>query len=81
MLGKFSLDQVKDLGLTAGTAAFHGDAEHVADRIEALREELGSDGVSLSFPIWQPAEIERFGRLVVPLLERRGAWSPAAGSW
>jgi len=78
MLGKFSPDQIKDLGLTAGTAAFHGSPEHVADRIASLREEMGTDGVSLSFPIWHPEEIDRFGRSVVPLLERRGVWTPAS---
>ena len=77
MLEKFSPDQVKDLGLTAGTTAMHGDPEHVADRIAEIRDELGADGVSLSFPISHPDEVRTFGRLVVPLLEERGLWSRA----
>ena len=73
-----SKEELRDLGLTAGTRRIYGDAAYVADQIQELRETTGCDGVSLSFPIWQPEQVERFGTMVGPLLQERGIWSSAA---
>jgi FMNH2-dependent dimethyl sulfone monooxygenase len=74
---QYTEDQLRDLGLTAGTLKMHGDAEHVADQIQELQQRTGCDGLSLSFPIWRPEQIERFGTEVAPILKQRGIWTPA----
>ena len=78
LFAEYTEDQLRDVGHTAGTIKIHGDAHEVADGIAALRENTGCDGVSLSFPIWRPENIEKFGRSVAPLLEKRGVWSRAS---
>lgn len=67
--------QMRAIGSVSGARKIHGGPAEVADGIAQLVEEFGCDGVALSFPIWQPDEIERFGRLVLPILEQRGLWS------
>ena len=77
LFSSYGEDQLRDVGLTAGTRRIHGDPKHVADGIRALKEETSRDGISLSFPLWQPDQIRRFATSVVPLLQADGVWSPA----
>jgi alkanesulfonate monooxygenase SsuD/methylene tetrahydromethanopterin reductase-like flavin-dependent oxidoreductase (luciferase family) len=77
IFAQHSEEQLRDLGLTAGTLRLHSDADGVADAIDQLQQTTGCDGLSLSFPIWQPEQIDRFGATVVPLLKERGVWTRA----
>lgn len=79
LFAKYTEDQLRDVGLTAGTTKIHGDAEHVARSIRELRESTGCDGLSLSFPLWGPDQVARFRRDVAPLLEDDGVWAPTLG--
>lgn len=67
--------QMREIGSVSGARKIHGDPVQVADGISELVTEFGCDGVAISLPVWQPEEIERFGRLVLPILEDRGLWS------
>ena len=68
--------QMRAIGTVSGARKIHGGPTEVADGIAQLVEEFGCDGVAISLPVWQPQEIERFGRLVLPILQDRGLWSP-----
>jgi FMNH2-dependent dimethyl sulfone monooxygenase len=72
---RYKDEQLRELGTTGG-ARLWGDPEQVAEQIRDLRDRTGCDGVSLSFPIWQPEMIARFGEKVGPVLEEMGVWSP-----
>ncbi|MDF3072476.1 MAG: hypothetical protein K0S54_143 [Alphaproteobacteria bacterium] len=67
--------QMRAIGMVSGARKIHGGPSEVADGIAQLVNEFGCDGVAISLPIWQPEEIERFGRKVLPILEERGLWS------
>ncbi|MGE0153630.1 MAG: LLM class flavin-dependent oxidoreductase [Reyranellaceae bacterium] len=67
--------QMRAIGSVSGARKIHGGPTQVADGIAELVDGFGCDGVALSFPVWQPEEIERFGRTVLPILEDRGLWS------
>lgn len=67
--------QMREIGSVSGARKIHGDALQVADGISELITEFGCDGVAISLPVWEPEEIDRFGRLVLPILEDRGLWS------
>jgi alkanesulfonate monooxygenase SsuD/methylene tetrahydromethanopterin reductase-like flavin-dependent oxidoreductase (luciferase family) len=74
---RYSPDELAEIGLTASTVKIHGDPENVADEIQSLKETAGCDGITLSFPVWAPDEIDAFRTTVIPLLEARGIWSSA----
>ncbi len=63
------LDQLRG----RGTRGFQivGDPAEVADQIEQLLASTGLDGIMLE-PVFAPADLEDFVRLVVPELRRRG---------
>lgn len=63
------LDQLRG----RGTRGFRvvGDPVQVADRIEALAAETDLDGFLVE-PVFEPADLEDFGRLVMPILRERG---------
>ena len=63
------LDQLKG----RGTRGFRlvGDPTQVADGIEALAAETDLDGFLIE-PVFEPADLEDFGRLVMPILRERG---------
>jgi FMNH2-dependent dimethyl sulfone monooxygenase len=67
--------QMRAIGSVSGSRKIHGGPMQVADGIAELITEFGCDGIAVTLPIWQPEEIERFGRLVLPLLEERGLWT------
>lgn len=67
--------QMRAIGSVSGARKIHGGPTEVADGIAELINDFGCDGVALSFPVWQPEEIERFGKLVLPILKERGLWS------
>lgn len=67
--------QMRAIGSVSGARKIHGGPTQVADGIAELVRDFGCDGVALSLPVWQPEEIERFGRLVLPILEDRGLWT------
>jgi FMNH2-dependent dimethyl sulfone monooxygenase len=67
--------QMRQIGSVSGARKVHGGPEQVADGIEKLAKEFGCAGVAITLPIWQPEEIRLFGRLVLPILERRGLWT------
>lgn len=67
--------QMRQIGSVSGARKIHGGPEQVADGIEKLASEFGCAGVAVTLPVWTPEEIRRFGRLVLPVLERRGLWS------
>lgn len=56
-----------------GTRGFRivGDAVRVADRIEHLVDDTDLDGFLIE-PVFEPNDLEDFGRLVMPLLRERG---------
>lgn len=75
--------QVREIGMVSGARTIHGDVTEAVRQFEALAE-MGCDGVAMTFPIWSPKEIRRFGELVLPELEKRGIWEPAwkrRGRW
>lgn len=75
--------QVREIGMVSGARTIHGDVAEAVRQFEAL-DEMGCDGVAMTFPIWSPKEIRRFGELVLPELEKRGIWEPAwkrDGGW
>jgi FMN-dependent oxidoreductase (nitrilotriacetate monooxygenase family) len=63
------LDQLRGLG----TRGFRivGDPTQIADQIEALAAETDLDGFLIE-PVFEPNDLEDFGRLVMPLLRQRG---------
>ena len=63
------LDQLRG----RGTRGFRlvGDPVQVADGIERLAAETDLDGFLLE-PVFEPADLEDFGRLVMPILRERG---------
>ncbi|MEA9985493.1 NtaA/DmoA family FMN-dependent monooxygenase [Subtercola sp. RTI3] len=71
------LDQLRGRG-TRGLQLV-GDPIEVADELERLVDETGLDGFLLE-PIFAPADLEDFARLVVPELRRRGRMPAAAGT-
>jgi FMNH2-dependent dimethyl sulfone monooxygenase len=77
LFSKYTESELRDLGDTGGTVRMHGDADYIADAIQKLQADTGCDGLSLSFPYWQPENIERFGETVTPLLEERNVWTSA----
>lgn len=53
-----------------------------AERIKDLYDNHQCRGVALTFSLWHIEEIQRFGRLVLPLLEEMGLWvSPHKRGW
>lgn len=56
-----------------GTRGFRivGDPVQVADEIEMLVADTDLDGFLIE-PVWAPADLEDFGRLVMPVLRERG---------
>ncbi len=67
--------QMRQIGSVSGSRKIHGGPEQVADGIEKLVNEFGCAGIAITFPVWKPDEIRRFGKLVLPILEKRGLWS------
>ena len=68
--------------VVAGARKIHGDPDEVADHIEMLHHEYGCDGIAISFPVWNPGELELFGELVLPRLQRKGIWTaPSNRGW
>ncbi|MEO8557764.1 MAG: LLM class flavin-dependent oxidoreductase [Rhodospirillales bacterium] len=67
--------QMRQVGSVSGARKIHGGPEQVADGIEKLATEFGCAGVAVTLPVWTPKEIRLFGRLVLPVLERRGLWT------
>jgi FMNH2-dependent dimethyl sulfone monooxygenase len=67
--------QMRQIGSVSGARKIHGGPEQVADGIEKLAKEFGCAGVAITLPVWKPEEIRLFGRLVLPVLERRGLWT------
>lgn len=63
------LDQLRGLG----TRGFRltGSATQVADEIERLAAVTGLDGFLIE-PVFEPTDLEEFGRLVMPILRERG---------
>lgn len=73
---------LREIGMVSGARTAHGDPMTVADELQILHDDFGCDGVAITLPRWDPAEIRRFGTLVLPELERRGLWShPRARGW
>jgi FMNH2-dependent dimethyl sulfone monooxygenase len=75
--------QVREIGMVSGARAIHGDVDTAVEHFQALAD-MGCNGVAMTFPIWAPSEIRRFGELVLPELEKRGIWQPAGkrtGVW
>lgn len=66
----------REIGLVAGARKMHGSAEEVADQIEHVYRDLGCQGLALVIPIWKPDELFRIGETVLPLLEKKGIWTP-----
>lgn len=74
---------MREIGMVSGARTIHGDVAEAVRQFEALHE-MGCNGVAMTFPIWSPKEIRRFGELVLPELEKRGLWEPAwkrDGGW
>jgi FMN-dependent oxidoreductase (nitrilotriacetate monooxygenase family) len=63
------LDQLRG----RGTRGFRivGDPVQIADQIERLAAETGLDGFLIE-PVFEPNDLEDFGRLVMPILRERG---------
>jgi alkanesulfonate monooxygenase SsuD/methylene tetrahydromethanopterin reductase-like flavin-dependent oxidoreductase (luciferase family) len=75
-------DSLREFGLTSGALKIHGSPAQVAERIKELYDGHECRGVALTFPLWNMEEIQRFGRLVLPLLEEMGLWtSPHKRGW
>jgi FMNH2-dependent dimethyl sulfone monooxygenase len=73
---------LRRVGLSSGAIVNHGSPEQVAEGLRALYDEQQCRGVALTFPLWQPEEIQRFTDGVLPILERMGIWrSPIHHGW
>jgi alkanesulfonate monooxygenase SsuD/methylene tetrahydromethanopterin reductase-like flavin-dependent oxidoreductase (luciferase family) len=66
--------RLREIGMVSGARAAHGDPVAVASELQVLHDDFGCDGVAVTLPRWEPAEIRRFGELVLPELQRRGLW-------
>lgn len=80
MVGKDSGDEesfVRSMASSGFGYKAYGAPETVAARLVDLVERSGCAGLALTFPLWHPEEIARFGEQVLPLLEEAGLWSPA----
>lgn len=74
--------QMRQVGSVAGARKIHGDADEVADHLEMLHREFGCDGVAVSFPVWEPRELQLFAELVLPRLKSKGIWvEPKEHGW
>ena len=74
--------QMRQVGSVSGARKIHGGPQEVADGIQMLAESFGCGGIAVTLPVWSPEEIRRFGRLVLPVLERRGLWQhPRTRDW
>ena len=74
--------ELRKIGKVSGAREIHAGPDRAADEIERLATEFGCDGIALTFPVWQPEEIKRFSKLVLPRLEKRGLWThPASRGW
>jgi len=74
--------ELRKIGKVSGAREIHAGADRAADEIERLATEFGCDGLALTFPVWQPEEIRRFGELVLPRLAKRGLWThPENRGW
>lgn len=68
--------QMRQIGSVSGARKIHGGPAEVANGIATLISDFGCDGIAITLPRWSADEIERFGKLVLPILEERGLWSP-----
>ncbi|MFZ5780147.1 MAG: LLM class flavin-dependent oxidoreductase [Pseudomonadota bacterium] len=68
--------QMRQIGSVSGARRIHGGPVEVADGIATLISDFGCDGIAITLPLWNAEEIERLGKLVLPILEERGLWSP-----
>ncbi|MEQ8438036.1 MAG: LLM class flavin-dependent oxidoreductase [Ilumatobacter fluminis] len=60
----------------------YGSAATVAEQIIAMHRDFACRGIALSFPLWEPSEIRRFGVEVLPILQRAGVWEhPKDRGW
>lgn len=66
--------ELRSIGMVSGARTCHGTPEEVADQFQILHDEFGASGIAVTLPLWDGKEIRRFGRLVLPELERRGLW-------
>jgi len=74
--------QMRKIGAVSGARRMHGGPKQVADEMETLIRDFGCAGIAVTLPVWSPEEIRRFGRLVLPELERRGLWNhPSNRGW
>ncbi len=67
--------QMRQIGSVSGARKIHGGPMEVADGIATLISDFGCNGIAITLPLWSGDEIERFGRLVLPILEERGLWT------
>jgi dimethylsulfone monooxygenase len=76
MFEKMGHDQaVREFGSGGAEIKLIGTPEQVAERIISLKRDAGANGVLLNFPLWGPAEISGFGK-VLPMLREAGIWTP-----
>lgn len=74
--------QMRKIGSVSGARKMHGGPEQVADDIEVLVKDFGCNGIAVTLPVWSPEEIQRFGALLLPILEARGLWQhPKTRNW
>lgn len=67
--------ELRAIGMVSGARTCHGTPSEVADQFQILHDEFGARGIAVTLPLWNGEEIRRFGRLVLPELERRGLWA------
>jgi FMNH2-dependent dimethyl sulfone monooxygenase len=76
MFEKMGREQaIREFGSGGAEIKLIGTADAVAERIISLKRNAGADGVLLNFPLWSPAEISGFAK-VLPKLREAGVWSP-----
>lgn len=63
-------------------SAFVGPPEKVAQAIIDVYDAVHCHGLLLTFPLWHPEEIQRFGDQVLPILKEAGIWvHPEERGW
>lgn len=79
---KYSEGDLRQVGLVSGAMQAHGGPDEVTATLLRLYEDYGVRGVALTFPFWDPGEIRRFARLVLPRLAEAGIWThPETRDW
>lgn len=68
-------EATRAFGSAGSTIRLVGTAEEVAEKLISLKTNTDATGAFINFPLWSPAELQRFAP-VLPHLVEAGVWQP-----